>query len=234
MAYKVLLLNGSPHAKGCTARALEEMIRTLNEEGVETTLLQIGGEDVRGCISCGFCRRNGRCVFDDKVNEAAAALNAAIAALVRVPAEDADVYELVTEAPEDWSGTYLFAVNVEGTTYVFNGKEEVNGHVVTTVTDNKITFIEGMEPVVIAPMEGGWSLHVTNGYMYGVSGSNLLKFDAEPKLATLEFGENNQVTITSDTTIFRFNTASNQLRFRFYKPTSGTNYPLMQLYKKVG
>ena len=71
MAYKVLLLNGSPHAKGCTARALEEMIRVFREEGIETTLLQIGGEDIRGCISCGACRRIGRCVFDDKVNEAA-------------------------------------------------------------------------------------------------------------------------------------------------------------------
>ena len=71
MAHKVLLLNGSPHAKGCTARALEEMIRTLQEEGIETTLLQIGNADVRGCVSCNFCRRNGRCVFDDKVNEAA-------------------------------------------------------------------------------------------------------------------------------------------------------------------
>ena len=71
MAYKVLLLNGSPRANGCTARALEEMINTLRGEGIETTLLQIGSEDVRGCISCGFCRRSGRCVFDDKVNEAA-------------------------------------------------------------------------------------------------------------------------------------------------------------------
>ena len=77
MAYKVLLLNGSPHAKGCTARALEEMIRTLNEEGVGTTLLQIGNGDVRGCISCGYCHKNGRCVFDDKVNEAARLLEEA-------------------------------------------------------------------------------------------------------------------------------------------------------------
>ena len=71
MAYKVLILNGSPHTNGCTARALEEMIRTLHEEGVETELLHIGKEDVRGCVSCGFCMKNGRCVFDDKVNEAA-------------------------------------------------------------------------------------------------------------------------------------------------------------------
>ena len=71
MAYKVLLLKGSPHAKGCTARALEEMIRIFREEGIETTLLQIGSEDIRGCIACGACRRSGRCVFDDSVNEAA-------------------------------------------------------------------------------------------------------------------------------------------------------------------
>ena len=58
MAYKVLLLHGSPRANGCTARALEEMINTLHGEGIETTLLQIGSEDVRGCISCGFCRRS--------------------------------------------------------------------------------------------------------------------------------------------------------------------------------
>ena len=71
MGYKVLLLNGSPHARGCTARALEEMIRVFHEEGIETTLLQIGGETVRGCLSCGYCHRNGRCVVNDKVNEAA-------------------------------------------------------------------------------------------------------------------------------------------------------------------
>ena len=72
MSYKVLVLNGSPHTRGCTARALEELIRTLHEEGVETELVHIGKEDIRGCMSCGFCLQNGRCVFQDKVNEAAA------------------------------------------------------------------------------------------------------------------------------------------------------------------
>jgi multimeric flavodoxin WrbA len=71
MAYKVLVLNGSPHVKGCTARALEEVITTLNSQGVETELIQVGKEQIRGCIACGFCEKNGRCVFDDKVNETA-------------------------------------------------------------------------------------------------------------------------------------------------------------------
>lgn len=68
---KVLLLNGSPHPKGCTAAALGEMIRVFGEEGIETTLVQVGGKAVRGCIACGSCRKNGKCVFDDAVNETA-------------------------------------------------------------------------------------------------------------------------------------------------------------------
>ena len=71
MAYKVLLVNGSPRADGCTARALEEVRRTLHEEGVETELLQIGRENIRGCIACRFCETHDRCVFDDAVNRAA-------------------------------------------------------------------------------------------------------------------------------------------------------------------
>ena len=85
MAYKVLVLNGSPHARGCTARALEEVTRTLHEEGVETELLHIGKEDVRGCMSCNFCYKNGRCVFDDKVNEAAKLFEEADGLLIGSP-----------------------------------------------------------------------------------------------------------------------------------------------------
>ena len=66
---KVLLINGSPHAKGCTARALEEMVKTFHEEGVETEVLHIGNKDVRGCIACGRCSELGHCVFNDIVAE---------------------------------------------------------------------------------------------------------------------------------------------------------------------
>ena len=68
MAHKVLLLNGSPHEKGCTARALEEVARTLNEEGIETEIIQIGKENIPGCKSCGYCESHGRCVYNDLVN----------------------------------------------------------------------------------------------------------------------------------------------------------------------
>lgn len=68
---KVLLLNGSPHPHGCTATALEEMIRIFEQEGIQTELIQIGSKEIRGCIACGQCSRLGHCVFDDPVNEIA-------------------------------------------------------------------------------------------------------------------------------------------------------------------
>ncbi|HAG70198.1 MAG TPA: flavodoxin family protein [Lachnospiraceae bacterium] len=68
---KVLLLNGSPHQHGCTATALEEMIGIFKAEGVETELIQVGNNAIRGCIACGSCSKTGRCVFDDLVNEVA-------------------------------------------------------------------------------------------------------------------------------------------------------------------
>ena len=85
MGYKVLLLNGSPHEKGCTARALEEVIKVLNEEGVETELVHIGNETWPGCRSCNFCYKNGRCVFDDKVNEVAAKFEEADGLIIGSP-----------------------------------------------------------------------------------------------------------------------------------------------------
>ena len=85
MAYNVLVINGSPKANGCTATALDEVIRTLNQEGIETTLLQIGKEDVHGCISCGYCSTHDGCVFKDKVNEAAKLFEEADGLLVGSP-----------------------------------------------------------------------------------------------------------------------------------------------------
>ena len=68
---KVLLLNGSPHPNGCTAAALQEMIRVFEAEGVETELIHVGNKDIRGCIACGSCGKTGKCVFNDLVNEVA-------------------------------------------------------------------------------------------------------------------------------------------------------------------
>ena len=68
---KVLLLNGSPRAKGCTAAALQEMISVFTTEGIETELIHVGNKDIRGCIACGSCMKTGKCVLNDLVNEVA-------------------------------------------------------------------------------------------------------------------------------------------------------------------
>lgn len=82
---KVLLLNGSPHSKGCTRAALEEMITVFEKESIETELVQVGGKAIRGCVACGRCEALGRCVFDDLVNETAPKLEAADGLVVGSP-----------------------------------------------------------------------------------------------------------------------------------------------------
>ena len=66
---KVLLVNGGPHQNGCVNTALEEVAKTLNQEGVDTEIFWIGVKPIAGCIACGNCKKTGKCVFDDVVNE---------------------------------------------------------------------------------------------------------------------------------------------------------------------
>lgn len=82
---KVLLLNGSAHQHGCTATALEEMIKVFESEGVDAELIQVGTNDIRGCIACKRCQESGRCVFDDLVNEVAPKLAEADGLVVGSP-----------------------------------------------------------------------------------------------------------------------------------------------------
>lgn len=67
----VLILNGSPHKKGSTYTALHEMEAVFHQEGIQTELIHVGHLPIRGCIACGGCRKTGKCVFDDIVNEVA-------------------------------------------------------------------------------------------------------------------------------------------------------------------
>ena len=68
---KVLMINGSPHAKGNTYIALHEMEQIFAGEGIETEIVHVGNKDIRGCIACHSCFEKGKCVFNDLVNETA-------------------------------------------------------------------------------------------------------------------------------------------------------------------
>lgn len=68
---KVLLINGSPHAKGSTYTALHEMEKVFTQNGIEAEIVHIGNKDIRGCVACGACSKLGKCAFSDMVNEVA-------------------------------------------------------------------------------------------------------------------------------------------------------------------
>ena len=82
---KALLINGSPHAKGCTYTALTELKQTLEAEGIDVELIHVGHKDIRGCTACRKCAETGKCVFDDVVNEVAPKLAAADAFVIGAP-----------------------------------------------------------------------------------------------------------------------------------------------------
>ena len=72
---KVLLINGSPKEKGCTYTALLEISKTLQEEGVDSEIYNIGNSQIAPCRACGACGKLGRCAIDDEVNELLERLN---------------------------------------------------------------------------------------------------------------------------------------------------------------
>ena len=82
---KVLLINGSPRTDGCVSRALSEVGETLEKEGIETERINIGNKDIHGCIACGYCKKNGKCVFDDIVNQTAEKFKDADGLIVGAP-----------------------------------------------------------------------------------------------------------------------------------------------------
>ncbi len=81
----VLIINGSPHENGTTARVLEEMIATFENEGAQCQVINVGKEPMHGCAGCAACKKTGKCVFDDKVNEAAELLSEADGVVLASP-----------------------------------------------------------------------------------------------------------------------------------------------------
>ena len=70
---KVLLVNGSGHAKGCTYTALEEVAGALEKNGIETEIIQVGTQPIAGCIGCNACLKHGKCFRASPVPASSAA-----------------------------------------------------------------------------------------------------------------------------------------------------------------
>lgn len=146
-------------------------------------------------------------------------------------------YEKVTSAPENWSGEYLLVWEKSAdSAYIWTGVDAASCYMYSPISSNKISVSESVT-ITVATMEGGYSIKVNGGtndgkYIYGTSGSNKLNFGTTAKLNTLSY-ENSSVKIESFTSVMRFNKASDNLRFRYFKAASYSNQQPVQLYKKA-
>ena len=82
---KVLMINGSPRKNSNTSLALNEMKKIFDQEGIEVVTVNVGKEALHGCMACGYCFKNGKCVFDDQVNETAKLFEEADGLVVGTP-----------------------------------------------------------------------------------------------------------------------------------------------------
>jgi len=146
------------------------------------------------------------------------------------PTPVGDGYTKITSLADLTAGQYLIVYEDGTKGYVFSGDDVANGYAEATITDGKIsgTFAE----VAIAAVDGGYSLQVEKGYMSGVSGSNKTNFGTTAEVNTIEFDADGTALITSNTSVLRFNSASDQMRFRYYKATSYAAQKPVSLYKK--
>ena len=140
-------------------------------------------------------------------------------------------YTKVTEAPADWSGTYLIVS--EGDKLIMDGsldKLDVEGNKVdVTITDSKITGDYAKYAFTVEPMTGGYAIKSASGkYISGKSGSNKLNSGCTQSLNTIEL-TSGKVIVTSDGTTLQYNNAAkNGTRFRYYK---SQNQQPISLYK---
>ena len=169
------------------------------------------------------------------VNEVGASELAMATYTLFVVEETAGYYMKVVAEPADWSGKYLIVYEDGADAYVFNGKDEVNGYVSATTDGDVINANSEIDAVAVtvAAMEGGYSISTVGRYMYKTAYDNGLDFEDVAAVANTFAISEEGVVVSSGSgenkTTLRFNSASNQMRFRYYK----SGQQPVQLYKYV-
>ena len=136
---------------------------------------------------------------------------------ITASAAESATYVKVTEAPVDWSGTYILVC--ESKNAVFTGVDAVNGYQSATIADNKIT-IAATATLTIAKMDGGYSIMVNGGnnsgkYVGYTGNKNGMNFSDTALLNTISFDK--EVAIVASGSTMRFNGNKDQMRFRYFK-----------------
>ena len=142
-------------------------------------------------------------------------------------------YTKITSSNDLTDGTYIIVYEDGTNAYVFSGVDAANGYTAATISNNSITSDSAFAgEVTIATMNGGYSLSVSKGYMSGTSGNNKLNFGTTASANTITFESDGSATITSNTSVFRFNSSKDNLRFRYFKAATYTGQKAVCLYKK--
>lgn len=147
------------------------------------------------------------------------------------------VFVKVTSEPADWSGDYLIVY--EGANVAFNGGlstlDAVSNTIPVTITDGEIIVSEELMSAIftVGPSNGKYFIKSASGYYIGqTANDNGLKIDnSTPYDNTISLNTNGDVDIISSSAHLRYNNASNQKRFRYFKSSSYTNQKAIQLYK---
>lgn len=156
-------------------------------------------------------------------------------------AASSSYYVRVTSEPADWSGQYLIVYESDNATgYVFDGSlsklDAVRNYKEFAISEGRIESTAETDAVsfTVSPQEDGWSVMAANGqYICQTANSNGLRTTDSPEKQNLAV-DSDQSTKLSDATsgcVLRFNSSSDQMRFRYYKPTSYTGQKAIALYK---
>lgn len=175
-----------------------------------------------GCENCDYAVTNEACTYNEE--------NKCEKCGAEKPAVPS--YKKVTEAPADWSGTYVLVYENSGTeAYVWTGVDAVNCFTKATIENGKISgeFVT----LTIAALDNGYSILLNGGtnngkYVYRSSSSNGLNIDGTQGLNTISINDNAVEIVSSETTL-KFNKNSDQLRFRYF----AKGQQPVQLYKLV-
>lgn len=165
----------------------------------------------------------------------------AIVALTQagVPSGEA-AYVKVTTTPDSWEGEYLIVYESSSTSaYAFDGSlaklDVINNYREFNISNNSIPVSSETEAIkfTIEATDGGYNIKAANGqYIYQSSDANGLEVENTPgAINTISLESNGAANIVASNAHLRFNAASNQMRFRYYKSATYTAQKEIFLYK---
>lgn len=146
-------------------------------------------------------------------------------------------YTKVTTVADITEGEYILVYEGENETFVWNGKDEVEGRVSATISNNSIAIPDGAVSLNIAAVDGGYSIQINGGdndgkYVGQTADANGMQIGTTAYANSISIGDDNNAVIVSGGAYLRFNSATNQSRFRYFKSATYSGQQPVQLYKK--